>query len=60
MGYVVGFGVLGADGGDTGVGGFAGFGESIVAGIEVLAFLRVLGSETVARRSVTYLQLVLE
>jgi hypothetical protein len=42
---VVGFGVLGANGGDAGIGGFAGFGESIVTGIEVLAFLRVLGNE---------------
>lgn len=32
-------GVLSADGCDTCISGFAGFGESIVAGVEVLAFL---------------------
>ncbi len=31
--------VLGADAGDTAFGGFAGFGEGIVARIEVFAFL---------------------
>jgi hypothetical protein len=32
-------GVLGANVGHSGVGGFAGFGEGIVAGVEVFAFL---------------------
>ena len=35
--------VLGADLGDADVGGFAGFGEGVVAGIEVFALLRVWG-----------------
>ncbi len=32
-------GVFGADGGDTRVGGFAGFGEGVVARVEVFALL---------------------
>lgn len=32
--------VLGADGGDAAFGGFAGFGEGVVARVEVFAFLR--------------------
>lgn len=36
---VVGAGVLGADGCHAGVAGFAGFGECIVAGVKVFAFL---------------------
>jgi hypothetical protein len=39
MWYLIGFGVLGADGGDAGVRGFAGFGEGVVTGVEVLALL---------------------
>lgn len=31
--------VLGTDGGDAAFGGFAGFGEGVVAGVEVFAFL---------------------
>lgn len=31
--------VLGADGGDAALGGLAGFGEGVVAGVEVFAFL---------------------
>ena len=38
---IVGFRVFGADGSDTSVGGFASFGESVIAGVEVLAFLGV-------------------
>ena len=38
---VVGFGVLGTDRGDAIVGGFAGFGHSIVAGVKVLALLEM-------------------
>ena len=34
---VVGFGVFGADGGHAGVGGFAGFGEGVVARVKVFA-----------------------
>ena len=45
MGDVVGFGVLGADGGHAGVGGFAGFGEGIVAGVEVFAFFEFVLEE---------------
>ena len=36
---VLGERVLRADGGDADVGGFAGFGEGIVAGVEVFALL---------------------
>lgn len=36
---VFGLWVLRADGGDARVGGFAGFGEGVVAGVEVFAFL---------------------
>ena len=36
---VVGVGVFGADGCDACVGGFAGFGEGVVAGVEVFALL---------------------
>lgn len=32
--------VLGADGGDAALGGFAGFGEGVIAGVKVLAFLK--------------------
>lgn len=35
-------GVLSTDAGDAGVGGFAGFGQSIVAGVEVFAFLELV------------------
>lgn len=36
---IFGEGVLGADVGDAGFGGFARFGEGVVAGVEVLALL---------------------
>ena len=36
---VLGLRVFGANGGNAGVRGFTGFGESIVAGVKVLAFL---------------------
>ncbi len=39
MGNVVGFRVFGADGSDTCVRGFTGFGESIIARVEILALL---------------------
>jgi hypothetical protein len=37
---LLGNGVFATDGGDTDVGGFAGFGEGVVAAVEVLALLR--------------------
>jgi hypothetical protein len=40
---VLGDGVFAADLGDAYVGGFAGFGESVVAGVEVFAFLWEVG-----------------
>lgn len=45
MGDVVGFGMFGADGGHAGVGGFAGFGERIVAGVEVFTFFEFVLEE---------------
>ena len=39
MRNILGDGVLAADLGDAYVGGFAGFGEGVVAGVEVLALL---------------------
>lgn len=39
MGDVFWEGVLGADGGDAAFGCFAGFGEGVVAGVEVFALL---------------------
>lgn len=45
MRNVFGKGVLGADGRDAGFGGLAGFGEGVVAGIEVFAFLEFVLEE---------------
>jgi hypothetical protein len=39
VGDGVGGGVFCADGGHAAVGGFAGFGEGVVAGVEIFAFL---------------------
>ncbi len=52
---VFGLGVFGADGGDAGVGGFTGFGEGVVARVEVFALLvrgrvLVLGVGQIVRR----------
>lgn len=37
--------VLGTDGGDARVGGFAGFGEGIITGVEIFAFLEFVLEE---------------
>lgn len=45
VGDIFSLGVLGADGGHACVGGFAGFGEGVVAGVEVFAFLLMVKGE---------------
>ena len=45
MGDVLGRRVLAADGGDADVGGFAGFGEGVVAGVEVFTLLTLMERE---------------
>jgi len=48
MRYILWEGMLGTDGCDANVGGFARFGECVVAGIEVFAFLEFVLEEIVA------------